>query len=89
MTCVTQYDGLPARRIFGPTTYSEPFFPDEATAFAAGHRPCGFCRGPRPKEFKAAWLAADGELLGAELPSAGGIDQVLRCERVERHAGGR
>jgi len=32
------------RDVMSPRTWTELFFLDEATAFAAGHRPCGECR---------------------------------------------
>lgn len=32
------------REVMQPGLYTELFFADEATAFAAGHRPCMFCR---------------------------------------------
>jgi len=32
------------RRVMTPGRYTELFFLDEATALAAGHRPCGECR---------------------------------------------
>lgn len=38
--------------------YSELFFLDEATAFAAGHRPCGTCRKVDYAAFKTAWCKA-------------------------------
>ena len=33
------------RELMSPGRYTELFFLDEATAFAAGHRPCGECSG--------------------------------------------
>jgi hypothetical protein len=38
--------------------YTELFFLDEATAFAAGHRPCAERRRERFNFFKAAWQRA-------------------------------
>lgn len=46
--------------------YTEPFFLDEATAFATGHRPCAECRRKRFNAFKEAWRRArrlDNDLL--------------------------
>jgi hypothetical protein len=42
-----------------PGQYTELFFLDEATALAAGHRPCAECRRPRYKAFMSAWGAAN------------------------------
>lgn len=54
-----------------PHTWTPLFFLDEATAFAAGHRPCARCRRPA---FQAL-LAATGHRRAAEL------DRVLAVER--------
>lgn len=71
------------RRVFGPNTYSELFFIDEATAFAAGHRPCGECRRERYNEFKAAWSAANGKAI----VTIAEIDRQLHKERAVRGGG--
>lgn len=57
--------------------YTELFFLDEATAFAAGHRPCFECRRAAAKAFAAAWAAGRG------LPDAKAdeMDAVLKIER--------
>lgn len=39
-----------------PRTYTRLAFLDEATACAAGHRPCGSCRHPEMKAFHEHWL---------------------------------
>jgi hypothetical protein len=65
-------------------SYSELFFLDEATAMAAGHRPCNDCQPYRFKQFKRAWCAAHcpgkspGQLLISE------VDEVISCERIGR-----
>ncbi len=41
----------------GGRSWTELFFLDEATAFAAGHRPCFFCRRDDANRFRAAWEA--------------------------------
>jgi hypothetical protein len=56
-----------------PGKFTELFFLDEATAFAAGHRPCALCR----REDYDTFL----ELVGAS--SADEIDARLHEERVE------
>lgn len=43
------------RTIMAPGKYTELFFLDEATAFAAGHRPCAECRRARYAEFTQIW----------------------------------
>ena len=69
------------QQIFSPGSYSELFFLDEVTAFAAGHRPCAECRRDRYNEFKAAWLAMN--LPGSSVPIAY-IDKQLHAERAAR-----
>ncbi|MFT3975373.1 MAG: hypothetical protein QM699_18635 [Amaricoccus sp.] len=59
--------------------YTEIFFLDEATALAAGHRPCFECRRAEALAFAAAWARAHG--LDAP-PRAGEIDRVLHAERL-------
>jgi hypothetical protein len=61
------------REVFAPARYSELFFLDEATAFAAGHRPCAECNRERFNEFKRAW--------GSEAKAAE-MDAVLHAERI-------
>ena len=63
----------------GGRSWTELFFLDEATAFAAGHRPCFFCRRDDANRFRAAWEEGNGvsSMLAAE------IDAVLHRERLE------
>lgn len=69
-------------KLFRPGNYSEMFFLDEATAFAAGHRPCSQCRNKRYKEFKQAWAAANRNRISSDDPPYKEIDDVLQGERV-------
>jgi hypothetical protein len=66
------------RRIMAPDSYTELFFLDEATAYAAGHRPCAECRRAEFRAFRALWEAAFGP---ARAPA---IDAVLHAARVRR-----
>ena len=43
VTCVLVYKDW-HREVMQPNNYTELFFLDEATALAAGHRPCALCR---------------------------------------------
>lgn len=43
------------RQVMRPGHYTELFFLDEATALAAGHRPCMECQRERATEFKRIW----------------------------------
>ncbi len=59
VTCVLEFKGR-WRPVMQPHAYTELFFLDEVTAFAAGHRPCGECRRPDYKRFLDAWAKATG-----------------------------
>jgi hypothetical protein len=86
VTCVLEFKGR-RRPVMRPGRYTELFFLDEATALAAGHRPCGECRRADHHRFKAAWLAGNAERgLGAEAAIAA-LDRVLHADRLDE--GGR
>lgn len=59
--------------------YSELFFLDEATAFSAGHRPCGTCRKHDYQQFKRYWCKAKQLSLDEFVPKA--VDALLHQER--------
>ena len=60
--------------------YTELFFLDEATALAAGHRPCFECRRREAQAFAECWRRAFG--LRARLRAAD-MDRVLHAERLD------
>ena len=59
ITCVCEFRGW-RRKVMGGRSWTELFFLDEATAFAAGHRPCFFCRRDDANRFRAAWEKGNG-----------------------------
>jgi hypothetical protein len=65
-----------------PGHYTELFFLDEATALAAGHRPCAECRRERFNAFRMAWRSALAGSRDTPLPTAGELDRRLHAERV-------
>lgn len=74
------------RNVMTPNRWTELFFLDEATAFAAGHRPCGFCRNPDFKRFKSLWLLANGERYGLEKDAKiDAIDALIHQERLNEN----
>jgi hypothetical protein len=79
ITCVCEFRGW-RRKVMGGRSWTELFFLDEATAFAAGHRPCFFCRRDDAKRFRAAWEKGNGV---ADI-RAREMDTVLHSERLER-----
>ncbi|HTX07193.1 MAG TPA: hypothetical protein VME22_01205 [Solirubrobacteraceae bacterium] len=62
-----------------PGRYTELFFLDEATAFAAGHRPCAECRRADYNRLVEIFSELDPDLQGADA-----IDERLNLERLER-----
>jgi hypothetical protein len=78
--CVLDWKGV-RRHPMPPGRWTALFFLDEATALAAGHRPCAYCRHADFAAFAAAWRAAHGL---AEAPRAPQIDDRLHLERVDR-----
>jgi hypothetical protein len=61
-----------------PRTWTELFFLDEATAFAAGHRPCGQCRYADYRRFRDLWHTVHP----ADPVGADWIDRRLHAERL-------
>ncbi len=57
ITCLLQFKGR-RRKLMQPKRYTELFFLDEATAFAAGHRPCYECRRADATAFRDALIRA-------------------------------
>lgn len=59
VTCVLEFKDIKRLKPFSQGNYSELFFVDEATDFAAGHRLCAYCQRARHLEFKGAWVRAN------------------------------
>ena len=78
ITCVCEFRGW-RRAVMARQSWTELFFLDEATALAAGHRPCFFCRRDDANRFRAAWV--DGN--GVPQPRAKEMDDVLHGERLD------
>ena len=57
ITCALEFKNR-RRALMQPGLYTELFFLDEATALAAGHRPCWECRREDAKAFSAALVRA-------------------------------
>ncbi len=81
VTCALKFKDR-HRQIMAPGKYTELFFLDEATAFAAGHRPCATCRKASYTEFKKLWLDANEHLLQGRAPDIKVIDTFMHDERV-------
>jgi len=59
IACRLALPGRPSRAVWG-AGYTELFFLDEATALAAGHRPCFECRRAEARRFASLWAEANG-----------------------------
>jgi hypothetical protein len=75
IACRLEFRGWLRRPLLQPGRFTELFFLDEATAFAAGHRPCALCRREDYDRFRA--------LLGE--PGADALDARLHEERGRLH----
>jgi len=76
--CVLDFSGR-HRDVWG-RFYTELFFLDEPTAFAAGHRPCFECRRREAEAFAGKWREARGLRMR---PRAGEMDTVLHRQRLD------
>ena len=76
IACRLEFKGR-RRALLQPRRWTELFFLDEATAIAAGHRPCAECRREDYRRWQAAWAAAG---LGAT--NADAMDLRLHADRT-------
>ncbi|HXS57058.1 MAG TPA: hypothetical protein VN726_13095 [Hanamia sp.] len=81
LTCKLSFNGR-KRQIMAPNSYTELFFLDEATAFAAGHRPCFECRREDFNRFKNLWIKANLQYKFSDKTSIREIDKILHAERI-------
>jgi hypothetical protein len=78
IACRLAFRGWHRAPLMQPGRFTELFFLDEATAFAAGHRPCALCRRDDYVRFAAIWRAIHPDQAGADA-----IDTQLHTERVD------
>jgi hypothetical protein len=77
IACRLEFKGWHRAPLLQPGRFTELFFLDDATAFAAGHRPCALCRREDYVRFAAIWRDLHGGPPGADA-----IDAQLHEERV-------
>jgi hypothetical protein len=77
IACRLEFKGWRRKALLQPGRFTELFFLDEATAFAAGHRPCALCRREDYVRFGRIWSELHPGQLGADA-----IDEQLHSERV-------
>lgn len=78
IACVCDFRGR-RRKVMATQSWTELFFLDEATAFAAGHRPCFYCRRADAVAFRDAWMRAHR----MKSAMAKDIDAVLHAQRLD------
>lgn len=78
IACRLRFRGWHREPLMQPGRFTELFFLDEATAFAAGHRPCALCRREDYRRFVAAWSEVHSPPTGVDA-----IDDRLHEERVD------
>ncbi|MBA3384020.1 MAG: hypothetical protein H0T20_05135 [Actinobacteria bacterium] len=77
IACRLEFRSWQRSPLLQPGRFTELFFLDEATAFAAGHRPCALCRHGDYVRFVEIW----GELHPGQV-GADAIDAQLHAERL-------
>ena len=78
IACRLRFRGWHREPLLQPGRFTELFFLDEATAFAAGHRPCALCRREDYVRFGEIWRELHPGQVGADA-----IDAQLHAERIE------
>ncbi len=80
IACRLEFRGWHREPLLQPGRFTELFFLDEATAFAAGHRPCALCRREDYVCFGEIWSELHPDQAGADA-----IDAQLHEERLDRN----
>jgi hypothetical protein len=78
IACRLEFRGWHRTPLMQPGRFTELFFLDEATAFAAGHRPCALCRRADYDRLVGIWSELHPGQHGADA-----MDAQLHDERVE------
>jgi PAS domain-containing protein len=79
IACRLRFRGWHRSPLMQPGRFTELFFLDEATAFAAGHRPCALCRREDYRRFTTIWSGLHPGQEGADT-----IDAQLHAERLDQ-----
>jgi hypothetical protein len=78
IACRLEFKGRRRGPLLQPGRFTELFFLDEATAFAAGHRPCALCRREDYFRLSEIWSELHPGRRGADA-----IDAQLQRERID------
>ena len=79
IACRLRFRGWHRSPLVQPGRFTELFFLDEATAFAAGHRPCALCR----RDDYSRFAATMRDLHPDDATGADAIDARLHLERLD------
>ncbi|HUG63936.1 MAG TPA: hypothetical protein VMK83_01835 [Gaiellaceae bacterium] len=82
IACRLEFKGWQRGPLLQPGRFTELFFLDEATAFAAGHRPCALCRREDYDRFARLWRMLHPDQNGADA-----MDAQLHVERIAPRTG--
>jgi hypothetical protein len=77
IACRLQFRGRRRTQLMAPGRFTELFFLDEATALAAGHRPCAECRRADYDQLVGVWTTLHPGQRGADA-----VDAQLHAERL-------
>jgi hypothetical protein len=77
IACRLEFRGWHRSALMQPGKFTELFFLDESTAFAAGHRPCALCRFEDYVRFGEIWRELHPAQRGADA-----MDEQLHAERL-------
>ncbi|MGH2857977.1 MAG: hypothetical protein ACRDMJ_10895, partial [Solirubrobacteraceae bacterium] len=80
IACRLEFKGRRRAPLRVPGRFTELFFTDEASAFAAGHRPCAECRREDYLRFASLWAQLHPDACGR---GADAIDSELHRQRVD------
>jgi hypothetical protein len=78
IACRLEFRGWERGPMMQPGKFTELFFLDDATALAAGHRPCALCRREDYRHLAGLWLQLHGERGTADV-----MDEHLQAERLD------
>jgi hypothetical protein len=81
IACRLDFKGRHRPEMMMPSSYTELFFLDEATALAAGHRPCFECRRADADQLARLWAKVRG------IEQRAGVEEMDAVLHVERLAG--
>jgi len=79
--CALSHKGI-KRELMAQGKYTELFFLDEATALAAGHRPCNDCLKEKYADFKQRWLDTNSN--ETSVSTMADINRINQKERYFR-----